>query len=81
MRVLTKSVSGETMELIKNVKHSFDLSGMELGDQFLGCIKCNIQYDKNAVAKPECFNCKGDMKIYYLTRSDFYKPSMSFCDI
>jgi hypothetical protein len=65
-----RKVRGETMELRKNIPHKFDLSGMKPGDKFLGCMDCNIQYDKNSAAKPECFNCGGYMQIYYVTQDD-----------
>lgn len=58
------------MEVRKNVKHSFDLSGMEPGDNFHGCMRCNIQYEKNVGVKAECSNCMGRMGIYYVTKGD-----------
>ena len=67
---MERRVRGEAMELSKNVQHHFDLSGMEPGDKFLGCMRCDIQYDKNSAAKPKCFNCNGNMKIYYVTQDD-----------
>jgi rRNA maturation endonuclease Nob1 len=58
------------MEDRKDVKHQFDLSGMSLGEWFLGCEKCWNQYPKNALAKPCCDRCGCRMNRYQIRQSD-----------
>ncbi len=49
---------------------AFDLTGMKLGDSFLGCAKCKFQLPPGVAAKPVCSDCNGVMRIYTVTEFD-----------
>jgi len=56
---------------LKPDEHKFNLSGMNVGDSFFGCLRCNIQLDKSIkAAKSECPNCLGSMRIFTVTPED-----------
>ncbi len=44
------------MEVEKS-KHQYDLSGMVVGDWFLGCPDCGYQYEKLTACSPFCPIC------------------------
>jgi hypothetical protein len=53
--------------------HHFDLSGLKVGDSFLGCPKCWFQHEPEIAAKPECPDCREQMLFYTVTPEDL-KP-------
>lgn len=53
-----------------NVAHNFDLTGLKVGDHFLGCIPCQKMYAVNAVGVPRCGNCLGPLNQYTVTEQD-----------
>lgn len=55
----------------KNIKHDFDLKGLQIGDSFLGCNECWFQYDPKTVAKRFCPKCRNPyMSILTVTEDD-----------
>jgi hypothetical protein len=48
--------------------HSFNLSGMKVGDKFLGCVVCNLQLPVGAAAR-RC-ECKRPFSIFTVTAED-----------
>lgn len=54
----------------KNVPHKFDLKGLKIGDDFLGCPNCWFRYNAGAVALPACPECRTEMDIYTVTKED-----------
>ena len=60
------------MELSKNIKHNFNLEGLEPGDSFLGCVKCWFQLPVGAAAYPFCPKCEATrrLSILYVREED-----------
>lgn len=56
-----------------DVAHKFNLKGLRLGDNFLGCIPCRKIYAVNAVGVPQCGNCIGVLKRYTVTYDDLVR--------
>ena len=52
------------MTISKNVEHSFDLSEVETGEEFLGCPKCGFKFEVGVAVKPECPECGSKMRLY-----------------
>ena len=54
----------------KNIRHHFNLTGMDNGDWFLGCGRCWYQVEKRSASVRECPECGGWMKVYDVTEPD-----------
>ena len=51
--------------------HPFDLSGLLVGDRFIGCIKCGFQLSPTVkVCVLECPTCLSRMTDYIVTEDD-----------
>ncbi len=58
------------MEARRVTDHPFDLAGMTVGDWFLGCRHCGIQWEKRAGGYPRCSRCDRGLNIYTVTEED-----------
>ena len=54
----------------KSVIHKFDLSGMKLGDTFIGCRPCGFQLKVGYVGVNECRYCLNGMSYFTVTEDD-----------
>ena len=59
----------------------FNLAGMKIGDGFLGCPKCGVQFPAGAIARPICSNCNGPMRSYTVTEFDVIPKSEGGNDV
>ena len=48
----------------------FDLTGMKAGDRFLGCFRCGVQCEANAIGFSQCPNCQNTMALHRVEKSD-----------
>ena len=54
----------------KNIKHEFNLQGMNTGDIFMGCMCCWNQYSVGAATYPLCDRCRGRLSLLTVTEQD-----------
>lgn len=67
------------MEVTENVRHKFNLSGMQAGDWFLGCRHCWYQLPVRAAARIECPECGAKMCLYDVTPYDLCEQGTDQC--
>lgn len=48
----------------------FDLRGLKVGDEFIGCEDCHVQLPVGVCACKQCPNCLQDMYIFTVTEED-----------
>jgi hypothetical protein len=48
----------------------YDMSGLKVGDKFLGCPACHFRHEAEAAAKPECPDCRGRMNVCHVELVD-----------
>ena len=58
------------MDIIKDIKHKFNLKGLKVGDTFLGCNNCWFQYPPHTGTKPICPKCNTQMNLFDVTEKD-----------
>lgn len=58
------------MDTLRSIKHSFDISQANVGDWFIGCLKCGYRMDFNTAAKPECPECGLRLDVFTVTETD-----------
>ena len=51
-------------------KYEYDLSGMKVGDWFLGCPECGFQLETNTAYSPICPICGRKMHVCTVTDKD-----------
>jgi len=58
------------MEISKVDHHCFNLDGLEEGDMFLGCPRCQIQLPPGVAGRPVCEFCQERLILYTVTKED-----------
>ena len=48
----------------------FDMSGMRVGDRFLGCPRCGFRLPVGQACKPECPDCREPLQDFRVERGD-----------
>ena len=48
----------------------FNLDGLKVGDDFLGCPECGFRLNPGEAAKPDCPECRSQMLIYTMETYD-----------
>lgn len=57
------------MEAHKDILHQFDLTGLKVGDAFIGCTRCWFQLPPGCVTVPEC-HCGNRLSLLTVTPID-----------
>ncbi|MDY6893793.1 MAG: hypothetical protein SVO01_00020 [Thermotogota bacterium] len=54
----------------ENIKHKFNLKGLQIGDVFIGCSNCWFRINPHEAIKMICPDCKHRLSLFIVTKDD-----------